>query len=244
MRGGKLICWLFPVFAGLPATASADAAELVLYLEQQIDFSSAAGMQQKNIHRLWYDGRRLRVEIEGGKHRSVLLMDGVGQEIKLLFPAIRSWARYPLEDYRKSLGARFGRLIAGEITLEEKEEEENIGKWRCRRFVLRAPSASGLSSELCVGEVAEVPAGLYAELMERLGLDRVFGGLYQKVQALGKVPVRVKSTVSGQGEEMRVEQKLLLAEKRPAPEKLFSVPEDYLEITDLPLPEAQTGGQK
>jgi hypothetical protein len=242
MRGGKFLPWLVVFLAGLRALAGAGLAETVLYLEQQIDFSSTAGMQQKNIHRLWYDGKRLRVEIEGGKHRLVLLM--AGEQIKLVFPLIRSWARYSLDDYREALSARFGRLAAGEITLEDKEEEENIGSWRCRWFVLRAPSASGSVSELCAGEVAEVPAGLYAELMERLGLDRVFGRLYEKVQALGKVPLYVKSTVTGQSEELRVEQKLLLAEKRPAPQGLFSVPEDYLEITDLPLPGVQTGGEK
>ena len=225
-----------PACLALPALLLLASEAGGLYFEQLTTSSSAGRAAGPGVaSRVWYAGRRMRLEAgAAGAGSALILQLDLGKAYRL-DPEARTVTPLDLERLRSR--AHMDAAMAGDLMGVGAEGgrssalsgERRIAGHRCRGFRIAAGGAV-----LHVYVATDVPVGVeaFADFMEWSGAALSFGGLLEEIRKLPGLPLETRSRVSVLGVDHETVSSVTRLEVGPQPAERFEPPAGWRVLSE------------
>lgn len=199
---------------------------------------------------IWIGDKATRINNPDGTSTLVVFAK---QKAYIIKPADRSYAEMPLgidkiideavaagdeqdEDNRAAADAMRGMMTAMmqfEVSLKETGEQEKIGDWRTRKYVLTTKSGMGTStSEIWATEDLHADmTGYWQAANATLAGQKGFADIVAAMAKIRGVTVKTISRSQAMGAEVKSTENLVEFATKPAPAGAFTVPAGYRKVS-------------
>lgn len=228
---------LTAVLAAAPAGATPD-----VYFEQTtVVFTNGHAAGPGVVSRVWYAGRRMRLEPGGTSGGPALILRLDEGKAFRIDPARKRATVVDLERLRAR--AQMDVSLAGDlmgagddarIRTTELPGRKTIAGHSCRGFRVSGPSSV---MELYVAPDLPIGISAFTDFLEWSGATQSLSGLVAALRALPGFPLETRSRVTVLGEVQETLSTVTRVEVAPAAARLFEPPEGYrLEADDEEAP--------
>jgi hypothetical protein len=229
---------------GLPGWGLCDDGKIsATCMEQEVVREQSMGQPAlKGLQRICFSERFVRNQITFGEHESLAIMDLEKQRVVMVPGPEPQYVELPLKDYLRLVTMRLkGTGIndpEAKAGLERTDEEKQVGKWSCRKFVFTQDGRLPIRSELWVAETSQLDFAAWLRLMERLGLTQTLGRIGGFAEQLGGVPILVRTEQTVLDRTLTTTTRILHISLEAMSADQFRAPEGYTRLVTAPIPAA------
>jgi len=217
------------------ATRPAVPAEV--YFEQTtVAHAGGAARGPGVLSRVWYAGRRMRLEPGGAGGPALVLRLDRGKAYRI-DPERKVAVELDLERMRAR--AQMDLALAGELMggadatarTRELPGGKVVAGYSCRGYRV---VAGGVAMDLYVSDAVPLDVEAFADFLEWSGASRTLGGLLAEIRRLPGFPLQTRSRVEVMGEVQETLSTVTKVGRGPFPARLFELPPGYRLETEVP----------
>jgi uncharacterized protein DUF4412 len=220
-----------PVFLALMAALPAPPAPDVYFEQTTVVFAEGRPAGPGVVSRVWYAGRRMRLEPGGPPDGPALILRIDEGKAYRIDPAARRVVVIDLGRLRAR--AQMDVSLAGDLMGAGEEarvrtsalrEEKTIAGHPCRGFRISAPSAV-----LDVYVASDLPVGIsaFTDFLEWSGATQSMAGFVEELRKLPGFPLETRSRVTVLGDVQETLSTVTRVKVGPAERRLFEPPPGY-----------------
>ncbi len=124
-------------------------------------------------------------------------------------------------------------------TITKTDEKKKIGDWNCFKMMVEQTGSINIKASLWLSEDIEIGFDVYLDLIRKLGMEKVLGGLAGVLDSIKGFPVLVETTQTQFEQTVSSTSLLKKVAKGPVDPALFKLPASYKLIEAGPLLQMQ-----